>query len=127
MPVNTETSTWLRKLVDNRRSRRARIERETTLLITFLGEMAYNEARYRARACRTRADRDGERLWSRVAVTIARRTGYEIGVKAADRYEEDANGEGRARDRYRHEVALATRAILSGRPAARCREAIEER
>lgn len=97
--------------LDGWRSRREKIEREATTLITFLGEMAYKEARHRARACRQSVDRDGERFWSRVAVTVARRTGREIGLKAADRYEEDASGEGRAR--HRHEVAVSTRAILS--------------
>ena len=64
---------------------RKRVQREADTLITFLGEMAYDEARDRARACRAKGDDAGDRLWSKVAITIARRTGREIGVKIADR------------------------------------------
>lgn len=78
--------------------------------MTFLGEMAYDEARTRARACRHRDDRRGDRHWSKVAVEIARRTGREIGVKAADRYERD--GRSASRVRHVHEVATRTNAIL---------------
>lgn len=99
--------------LDRWREQRERVEREATLLITFLGDMAYTAARDRARACRVNADGEGERLWSRVAVAIARRTGHEIGVKVADRYEEHARREGRAQARHRHEVAVSTRAVLS--------------
>ena len=36
------------------RERRARVEREAATLLLFLGDMAYDEARGRARACRAR-------------------------------------------------------------------------
>ena len=70
-----------------RSAHRKRVERETDTLITFLGEMAYDEARDRARVCRNKGDDAGDRLWSKVAVTIAKRTGREIGVKIEDRIE----------------------------------------
>lgn len=79
--------------------------------MTFLGDMAYNEARTRARACRHRDDRRGDRHWSKVAVEIARRDGREIGVKAADRYERDNHSV--LRRRHIHEVASRTNAILA--------------
>ena len=50
----------------------------------------YHEARTRARAYRHCDDGGGDRHWSKVAVEIAKRTGREIGVKAADRYERDS-------------------------------------
>lgn len=95
------------------RSRKAAVEHEAVRLMTFLGDMAYWEARTRARACRTKGDREGDRLWSRVAVTIAKRSGYEIGLKAADRYEQDASPRERERARRLHEIATRTTAILS--------------
>lgn len=72
------------------RSRREAIAREAAELMMFLGKMAYDEARSRARACRHRGNRQGHRHWSKVAVEIAKRTGREIVVKAADRYEREA-------------------------------------
>ena len=80
---------WICRLLQSRRERRERIERDAGALLTFLGDMAYPEARNRARACRGMGDRAGDRFWSRVAVSIAKRTGREIGVKAADRYERE--------------------------------------
>jgi hypothetical protein len=47
---------------------------------------AYGEARTWARQCRSSRDHASFNHWSRVAVEIARRTGYVVGEKAADRY-----------------------------------------
>lgn len=69
-----------------RRERRERVAREANDLLTFLSDHAYYEARGRARAARDRGDHDGYRLWSRVAVEIARRTGHEIGKKGAAKW-----------------------------------------
>lgn len=93
------------------RSRREAIARGASELMTFLGDMAYDEARGRARACRHRDDRRGDRHWSKVAVEIAKRTGREIGVKAADRYERDSRSTPQVR--HVHEVATRTNAILA--------------
>lgn len=106
----------LRLLLRWRSARNAAVEREAVQLMTFLGEGAYIEARTRARACRTKGDREGDRLWSQVAVTIAKRTGYQIGLKAADRYERDESPRERERARRLHEVATRTTAILSALP-----------
>ena len=92
------------------RSRREAIARGAAELMTFLGDMAYDEARTRARTCRHRDDQRGDRHWSKVAVEIAKRTGREIGVKAADRYERDSRPATRVR--HIHEVATRTNAIL---------------
>lgn len=77
----------------------------------FLGDMAYDEARTRARACRHRNDRRGDRHWSKVAVEIAKRTGREIGVKAADRYERDNRSAPQVSHVY--QVASRTNVILA--------------
>ena len=69
------------------RERRARVEQDTADLLTFLGDHAYYEARTRARTCRGKRDRAGDRHWSRVAVEVAKREGRVIGEKVADRYE----------------------------------------
>lgn len=71
----------------HRRERRARVEQDAADLLRFLGNHAYYEARTRARTCRGRRDRAGDRHWSRVAVEVARREGRVIGEKVADRYE----------------------------------------
>ena len=76
----------LGNLLPRRCDRRERIAREADQLLLFLGDMAYGEARSRARSCRSNGNLAGFRLWSKVAVAIARRTVHEIGVKAADRY-----------------------------------------
>lgn len=76
----------LERFLRGRRARLDAVEAEAASLLTFLGGMAYPEARDRARACRLKGDRAGDRFWSKVAVSIAKRTGREIGVKAADRY-----------------------------------------
>lgn len=78
--------------------------------MTFLGDMACDEARTRARACRGRDDRRDDRHWSKVAVEVAKRTGREIGVKAADRYEQDSRSAPRVR--HVHEATIRTNAIL---------------
>lgn len=93
------------------RLRREAIARAAAELITFLGDMAYDEARSRARACRHRDDRQGDRHWSKVAVEIAKRTGREVGVKAADRYERDNRPAPRLG--HVHEVATRTNAIVA--------------
>jgi hypothetical protein len=80
---------WLTSHLQSRRERREAIAREAEQLILFLDDMAYDEARTRARSCRTKQDWAGDRFWSQVAVEIARRTGRVIGAKAADRYEAD--------------------------------------
>ncbi len=71
------------------REARERVERDARDLLTWMGDPAYYEARERARACRAKGDRAGDRHWGKVAVEIARRTGHVIG-EAAARYVEDA-------------------------------------
>lgn len=93
--------------------RQGRVERGTGTLLTFLGDMAYDEARGRTWACWAKRDGDGDRFWSRVAVSIAKRSGREIGVKAADRYLWEANPHARARARREHEAAQKPNAILA--------------
>jgi hypothetical protein len=100
-------------VLSRRRSAREAVEREAAQLMMFLGDMAYNEARSRARARRNAGDRSGARLWSQVAVTIAKRSGYEIGVKTADRYERDRSLDGKALARPVPDIAASTRPILS--------------
>lgn len=71
------------------RGARDRVQKDATDLTIWLGEgAAYREARTRAREHRARHDGAGARHWSRVAVEIARRTGYVIGETVADRYVE---------------------------------------
>ena len=77
----------LRALLTNLRTRRKRVQGDASDLLTFLGEYAYYEARERARTCRSKRDRAGDRHWSRVAVEIAGREGRVIGETVADRYE----------------------------------------
>lgn len=75
-----------RWLLTQRREFRARVEREASELLSSPDAHAYNEARWRMRAARSRGDRGDARLWAKVAVEVADRTGHEIGVKGADRY-----------------------------------------
>jgi hypothetical protein len=75
----------LRGFLARRREFRARVEREATDLMLWMGDGAYGAARQRMWEARGRKDRDGERLWAKVAVNIARQTGHEIG---ADRWPE---------------------------------------
>ena len=103
----------LLRVLSRRRSAREAVEREAAQLTMFLGDMAYDEARSRARACRNAGDHSGAWLWSQVAVTIAKRSGYEIGVKAADRYERDRGLEGKALARPMPDIAASTRPVLS--------------
>jgi hypothetical protein len=77
----------LLRLFMRRSQMRERVRAEADSLISAMGELAYPEARERARSAREAGDRAGDRLWSRVAVEIAARTGREVGVKGADRYE----------------------------------------
>jgi hypothetical protein len=83
---------WISRLLDQRRERRTSVIREAEQLLLFLGDMAYDEARNRARSCRRREDHAGARQWSAVAVEIARRTGRRTGFTTADRYEETRRG-----------------------------------
>jgi hypothetical protein len=75
----------LLRFLARRRDFRARVEREATDLMLWMGDGAYAAARQRMREARGRRDRDGERLWAKVAVHIARKTGHKIG---ADRWPE---------------------------------------
>lgn len=68
-------------------------------LLTFMGDGAYGEARTRARKHRVTGDGAGDRHWGRVAVQIARKTGYVIGATAADRYAETAEADRRMPNR----------------------------
>jgi hypothetical protein len=65
---------WLKDVLARHRQRRRAIEREAEQLLTLVGEMAYEEARNRARASRRRDDRASVRFWSTVAVRIAKRS-----------------------------------------------------
>lgn len=77
----------IRRLLDAHRERRTHCERDARDLIVFLGELAYPEARGRAREARGKDDRAADRHWSRVAVEIAKRTDVAIGETVDDRYE----------------------------------------
>ena len=78
----------LRALLQRRRAFRARVQREAADLAIFLGEHAYAEARQRSREARGRGDREARRLWSKVAVEIARQTGHEIGKQGGAKWDE---------------------------------------
>lgn len=77
---------FFRQWLQHRREVRARVQRDADDLLTFLGDAGYPEARDRARGCRAKHDRAGNRHWTRVAVEIAWRTGIEVGETVADRY-----------------------------------------
>jgi len=83
---------WISRLLEERRERRRTVMREAASLLLFLGDMAYDEARNRARSSRRREDHAGAGQWSAVAVEIARRTGRRTGLTTADRYEEARRG-----------------------------------
>jgi len=76
--------TWLRR----RREQAERIEAEADALISDLGDGAYAEARRRAREA---SSDEMEREWSRVALSVARKTGKRIGLDAATRMTMDAD------------------------------------
>ena len=78
----------LRSFLRRRRERRERVAHEARTVLTFQGELAYWEARQRAREARGRSDQDGYAFWSKVAVEIADRTGHEIGKKGAAKWPE---------------------------------------
>ncbi len=78
----------LKAFLPRRRERRERVAHEARILLTFLGEPAYWEARQRAREARGRGEQDGYVFWSKVAVEIADRTGHEIGKEGAARWPE---------------------------------------
>jgi hypothetical protein len=69
----------LRRFRRQRRERREREARQRVLrvadsLVAFIGNHAYAEACGQARACRSRQDAAGGRLWRRVAIEVAART-----------------------------------------------------
>jgi len=74
---------WLQR----RREAHTRVQRDATDLLTFLGDLGYPEARDRARRCREKKDRAGERHWGRVALEIADKTDILVGETVPDRYE----------------------------------------
>jgi len=76
----------LRRWLQARHDRREHVSRDARDLLTFLGDGAYGEARTRAREHRAKGDSKGDRHWGKVAVEIARSTGYVIGEKVADCY-----------------------------------------
>ena len=78
----------LRRWLQARHHRHERLLRDAHDLLTFMGDGAYAEARTRAREHRAKGDGKGDRHWGRVAVEIARSTGYVIGEKTAHRYAE---------------------------------------
>jgi hypothetical protein len=78
----------LLRLFMRRSQMRERVRGEADSLISAMGKLAFPEARERARSAWEAGDRAGDRFWSRVAVEIAARTGREVGVMAADRYEQ---------------------------------------
>ncbi len=53
------------------------------------GDFAYAYAREQSREARYAGDHRASRHWTCAAVRIAKKTGYVIGQKAADRYEAD--------------------------------------
>lgn len=73
-------------IIERWRNARLQIAADASALISQHGESAYFIARDRARDAGTTGDRLTRRHWSRVAVRIAKDTGYVIGQKAADRY-----------------------------------------
>lgn len=85
----------LRRWLQARRERHEHVLRDARDLLTFMGDGAYGEARTRAREHRAKGDGNGDRHWGRVAVEIARATGYVIGQRAADRYAQTAEAERR--------------------------------
>lgn len=89
----------LRRWLKARHDRRERVLRDARDLLTFMGDGAYGEAHTRAREHRAKGDYAGDRHWGRVAVEIARSTGYVIGETAADRYAETAEAERRVPNR----------------------------
>ena len=73
-----------------RAGERKNIAAEANRMLDLHGLRAYDEARDFARELRESGKRpDLARYWSRVAARIAHVTGREVGVKAADRYEQD--------------------------------------
>jgi hypothetical protein len=54
----------LLRVLSRRRSASEAVEREAAQLMMFLGDMAYDEARSRARACCNAGDPNGAQLWS---------------------------------------------------------------
>lgn len=80
---------FFRRFLADRRKRQAVTDRDAAHLRTFLGDMAYEQARTRAREARARRDAAAARHWSRVAMRIADKEGIKIGETVADRYEAD--------------------------------------
>lgn len=68
------------------RDARIQVRDDASALIKDHGESAYFIARDHARDAGRAGNRLTQRRWSRVAVRIAKDTGYVVGQKAADRY-----------------------------------------
>ncbi len=71
------------------RDARRQVEADASAAMEEHGALAYAKARDQAREARQAGDHGAFVHWSRVAVRIAKLTGYVIGEKAADRYEAD--------------------------------------
>jgi hypothetical protein len=63
------------------------VQSETAKLIEIHGDAAYSVARNATHLARNRADSRSEKFFAMIAVEIARRTGREIGVDTATRYQ----------------------------------------
>ena len=103
-----------------RRERRARIDKDASDLLTFLGDMAYPEARNRARECRAKRDGAGDRHWSKVAVEITRRTGHVIARSppTATKQRRSSPPRLRPRRRARYKTRLALLHLVHREPGA---------
>ncbi len=74
-------------LLRRRRERACAVQRAATVLILGRGDLAYPEARTRARSAESHATR---RHWSRVALEIAERQDITVGGTVSDRYHDEA-------------------------------------
>jgi hypothetical protein len=82
---------WLKNRAGAARRDRDEVTRDATKLLAIFGDEAHDEARRRLIGVMSG---DGvwlrERHWSRVRAEIDRRTGYETGVAAAARDQDDS-------------------------------------
>lgn len=104
----------LTRWLQARRERRDRAERDAAKLLLWMGDHAYREARERARACRRRGDRAGDRHWGRVACLIADQAGIVVGEKVADRYERTRQEEAQRPAGLPREIAAALADVAEG-------------